>query len=40
MAGNQDMRAANDSYAGFLKMFKWGTILSVIAAAAVILIIA
>ena len=40
MAGNQDMRAANDSYAGFLKMFKWGTIMSVLAAATVVLIIA
>lgn len=40
MAGNQDMRAANESYAGFLKMFKWGTILSMLAAAIVVLIIA
>ena len=40
MAENQDMNAANDSYAGFIKMFKWGTILSVAAAAIVVLIIA
>jgi hypothetical protein len=40
VAGNQDMRAANDSYSGFLTLFKWGTALSVLAAAIVILIIA
>ena len=40
MAEKQDMSAANDSYSGFIKMFKWGTILSVAAAAIVVLIIA
>ena len=40
MAEKQDMSAANDSYARFIKMFKWGTFLSVAAAAIVVLIIA
>ena len=40
MAEKQDMSAANDSYARFITMFKWGTILSVAAAAIVVLIIA
>jgi Bacterial aa3 type cytochrome c oxidase subunit IV len=40
VAGNQDMRAANESYAGFLTIFKWGTIASALAALLVVLIIA
>ncbi len=40
MADKQDMNAANDSYARFITMFKWGTVLSVAAAALVVLIIA
>ncbi len=40
MADHQDMQAANETYTGFLSLFKWGTILSVIAAALVIVIIA
>jgi hypothetical protein len=40
MTGNQDMRAASDTYSGFLKFFKWGAIASAAAAALVILIIA
>jgi hypothetical protein len=40
VAGNQDMRAANESYAGFLTLFKWGTILSIVTVAIVVLIIA
>jgi hypothetical protein len=40
MAEKQDMSAANDSYARFITMFKWGTVLSVAAAAIVVLIIA
>jgi hypothetical protein len=40
VAGNQDMRAANESYSGFLTLFKWGTILSALAALLVVLIIA
>jgi hypothetical protein len=40
MAEKQDMSAANDSYARFITMFKWGTVLSALAAAVVVLIIA
>jgi hypothetical protein len=40
MAEKQDMSAANDSYARFIAMFKWGTVLSVITTAIVVLIIA
>jgi hypothetical protein len=40
MAEKQDMSAAQDSYARFITMFKWGTILSALAAAIVVLIIA
>lgn len=40
MAGQQDMHAANESYSKFLTLFKWGTILSALAAMLVILIIA
>jgi hypothetical protein len=40
MAEKQDMSAANESYARFITMFKWGTALSVLAAAIVVLIIA
>ncbi|MBP6379821.1 MAG: aa3-type cytochrome c oxidase subunit IV [Sphingorhabdus sp.] len=40
MAGNQDMRAASETYSGFLSLLKWGTIVSVAVAALVVLIIA
>ncbi|MEQ1549634.1 aa3-type cytochrome c oxidase subunit IV [Sphingorhabdus sp.] len=40
MAGNQDMRAASETYSGFLSLLKWGTIVSVAVAAFVVLIIA
>jgi tetrahydromethanopterin S-methyltransferase subunit B len=40
VTGQQDMRAATESYAGFLTIFKWGTIISVLTAALVVLIIA
>ncbi len=40
MAGQQDMQAANQTYSGFLTLFKWGTIISVAAAALVVMIIA
>jgi hypothetical protein len=40
VAGNQDMRAANESYAGFLTIFKWGTVLSVLTTILVVLVIA
>lgn len=34
------MRAASETYSGFLSLLKWGTIASVAAAALVVLIIA
>lgn len=34
------MRAASETYSGFLSLLKWGTIISVAAAALVVLIIA
>ena len=40
LAGNQDMRSANETYTGFLSLFKWGTIISAAVALLVILIIA
>lgn len=40
MAEHQDMTAANGTYAGFLTLFKWGTIVSAIATVIVVLIIA
>jgi hypothetical protein len=40
MAEKPDMRAANESYSGFLTIFKWGTILSVLTGALVVFIIA
>jgi hypothetical protein len=40
MAGNQDMGPAKDTYEGFIALFKWGTIASVVVVALVILIIA
>ncbi len=36
----QDMKQANQSYAGFLNLLKWGTAATVIATAIVILLIA
>ncbi len=40
MAEKQDMNAANDSYSGFIKMFKWGTVAAVLSTLIVVLIIA
>jgi hypothetical protein len=40
MAEQQDMRAAEDSYSGFISLFKWGTILAGLTTALVVLIIA
>ena len=40
MADGHDMKAANSTYTGFLGLLKCGTILSVIAAAFVIFLIA
>lgn len=40
MASGKDMKSANDTYSGFIGLVKVGTIVSVIAAAVVVLIIA
>lgn len=39
MASN-DMKAANETYSGFVGLMKWGTIASVAVAALVVLLIA
>ena len=40
MAGKQDMGAAEHTYSGFLKLLKWGTVVSVAVTFIVVLIIA
>ena len=40
MASGNDMKAANETYSGFLALFKWGAILCAISAAVVIMLIA
>jgi hypothetical protein len=40
MASGNDMKAANDSYSGFISLVKIGTISSVIVAAFVVFLIA
>lgn len=40
MADGHDMKSANSTYTGFLGLLKWGTILSIIAAAFVVFLIA
>ena len=40
MASGNDMKAANSTYGGFTTLIKWGTIASLVAAAAVVVIIA
>lgn len=40
MAHNQDMGPAKETYAGFVTLFKWGTIAAVAVTALVVLIIA
>jgi tetrahydromethanopterin S-methyltransferase subunit B len=40
MAEQQDISSAKGTYAGFLKMFKWGAVISAAIAALVVLIIA
>jgi len=39
MAGQQDMTQANATFKGFTALMKWGTIISAIVAAFVILVI-
>jgi hypothetical protein len=40
MASGNDLRAAQDTYAGFTTLFKWGTIAAVLVTALVIVLIA
>ena len=40
MASGNDMRAAQESYAGFIGLVKWGTILTAIVAVVVVGLIA
>ena len=40
MASGNDMKAAEQTYDGFVSMVKWGSIVSAIAVAVVILLIA
>ena len=40
MAGNGDMQFHESTYSGFMRLLKWGTILSVAIAAIVVLLIA
>lgn len=39
MASGNDMKMAESTYSGFVSLIKWGTIVSVIVAAVVVLII-
>lgn len=40
MASETDITAAEKTYSGFVSLFKWGTIFSVVIAALVVLLIA
>ena len=40
LADQQDISAAKETYAGFMSMLKWGTIVTVLVTALVVLIIA
>lgn len=40
MASGNDMKAASETYSGFIALVKWGTILSAVAAAVVVALIA
>ena len=40
MAGQQDMRAASETYTSFISFFKWGTVIAALTTALVVLIIA
>lgn len=39
MAGQQDMKAANQTYSGFLGLMKWGTAATIAVAALVVFLI-
>lgn len=40
MAGNQDMKSAEQTYSGFLGLMKWGTVATIAIAALVVFLIA
>lgn len=40
MAEQQDMKAATETYSGFISLFKWGTILAGLTTVLVVMIIA
>ena len=40
MANNHDLGPAKETYAGFITLFKWGTIAAAVVTAIVVLIIA
>lgn len=40
MAGNNDMKAHNQTYEGVMSFLKWGTIASALAAVLVVILIA
>lgn len=39
-SGNDNMRAARETYSGFVGMFKWGAVACAVAAAGVVFLIA
>lgn len=40
MASGNDMKAANETYSGFIVLVKWGSIATAIVAAGVVMLIA
>lgn len=40
MASGNDMKAANETYSGFIALVKWGTISTAVVTAIVVLLIA
>lgn len=40
MAGNQDMKSAEQTYSGFLGLMKWGTVATIAVTVLVVVLIA
>jgi len=40
MASGNDMKAANETYGGFIELFKWGSVAAAVVTAGVIALIA
>lgn len=40
MAGNQDLKSAEQTYSGFLGLMKWGTVVSIAVTVLVVVLIA